>query len=95
MYGAGSIGRGFLGQLFGMSGYRTCFVDVDETLVTRLKADGEYIISIASEKGYENQTITNCTAVNGRDSSVVASEISQCDIMATAVGVNILPPGDH
>lgn len=91
MYGAGSIGRGFLGQLFGMSDYRTCFVDVDAELVSRLKDDGEYVISVASENGYENQVITNCTAVNGLDSPAVASEISNCDIMATAVGVNILP----
>ncbi|HPJ20909.1 MAG TPA: hypothetical protein PLH18_00990 [Clostridia bacterium] len=91
MYGGGSIGRGFLGQLFHMSGYSTCFIDVDKKLVDELSSKHEYEIKIALPTGYESQTIKNVTAVNGLDSEEVAEVISQCDIMATAVGVNILP----
>jgi len=91
MYGAGSIGRGFLGQLFGMSGYETCFVDVDDELVNHLNSEGQYIITVATDQGYESQTIKNARAVNGKETDSVAKEISLCDIMATAVGVNILP----
>lgn len=91
MYGAGSIGRGFLGQLFSMSGYTTCFVDVDESLVKNLNERKSYIITVAAESGYESQYIRNVMAVNGRNSFAVADEIASCDIMATAVGVNILP----
>lgn len=91
MYGAGSIGRGFLGQLFYLSGYETCFVDVDETLVNQLNADKQYEITVATEFGYESAKIGNARAVHGMDSDKVADEISRCEIMATAVGVNILP----
>ncbi|MBN1624299.1 MAG: hypothetical protein JXN10_03195 [Clostridia bacterium] len=91
MYGGGSIGRGFLGQLFYMSGYNTCFIDVDEKLVKELSEKHEYEIKIALPTGYESQSIENVTAVNGMDMEKVAEEILQCDIMATAVGVNILP----
>jgi mannitol-1-phosphate 5-dehydrogenase len=91
MYGAGSIGRGFLGQLFGMSGYETCFVDVDEKLVKHLNDKGCYRITVAAKDGYESQVIDNVRAVNGLDSNAVAAEIASCGIMATAVGVNILP----
>jgi len=91
MYGAGSIGRGFLGQLFGMSGYQTCFVDVDENLVKHLNNEKSYVITIATETGYESHEINNVRAVNGRDVLAVAKEVASCEIMATAVGVNILP----
>ncbi len=91
MYGAGSIGRGFLGQLFHLSGYETCFIDVDEILVQNLNENGQYVITVATEFGYESQTIKNTWAVNGTDTEKVAHEIACCNIMATAVGVNILP----
>ncbi len=91
MYGAGSIGRGFLGQLFGMSGYQTCFVDVDEGLVNHLNNEKSYIITVATDTGYESQEIRNVMAINGRDFAAVINEIAACEIMATAVGVNILP----
>lgn len=91
MYGAGSIGRGFLGQLFGMSGYETCFIDVDETLVSLLNKNKCYDIIIAAETGYKSQTIGNVRAISGKNHEKVVAEIACCDIMATAVGVNILP----
>ena len=91
MYGAGGIGRGFLGQLFGMSGYSTCFIDVDEKLVNHLNGEGRYVLTVATHAGYESQVIDNVRAANGMDSAAVASEIASCGIMATAVGVNILP----
>ncbi len=91
MYGGGSIGRGFLGQLFYMSGYSTCFIDVDKNLVNELADKREYEIKIALPIGYQSQIIKNVTAVNGLDANKAADAISQCKIMATAVGVNILP----
>lgn len=91
MYGAGSIGRGFLGQLFYLSGYETCFVDVNETLVDQLNTEKQYEITIATEFGYKSTTIGNARSVSGIDSDKVIDEIAHCEIMATALGVNILP----
>lgn len=91
MYGAGSIGRGFIGQLFNMSGLRTCFIDVDKNIVRELSGKNKYTIKIAEATGFESRVIDNVTAVNGFDSGGVAEVISKCRIMATAVGVNILP----
>ena len=36
VFGAGNIGRGFIGQLFSESGYEVIFVDVDEPLIDLL-----------------------------------------------------------
>ena len=35
IYGAGNIGRGFIGQLFSMSGYEISFIDVNAAVIDR------------------------------------------------------------
>jgi mannitol-1-phosphate 5-dehydrogenase len=42
MYGAGNIGRGFIGQLFSESGYHVVFIDIADSVVDRLNKDGCY-----------------------------------------------------
>ena len=39
-FGAGNIGRGFIGQLLHESGYDVVFVDVQDDMVEALKAEG-------------------------------------------------------
>lgn len=90
MYGAGNIGRGFITQLFSLSGYRTTFVDVVEAVVNELNEKGEYPLFITRDGEYEKTAVTNVCAVNGNDLAAVAEAIANADIMATAVGVNIL-----
>ena len=91
IYGAGNIGRGFTAQLFHLSGYEIVFIDVDERIVAAMNEYGEYPIFITNGDNYDEMRITNVSAVNGRDIEAVAETIANADIMATAVGVNILP----
>ena len=42
MYGAGNIGRGFIGQLFFESGYETTFIDVNMQIIDRLNKDHDF-----------------------------------------------------
>lgn len=91
MYGAGNIGRGFIGKRFFLSGYHTVFVDVNADMVEKLRAAGRYPIYVTSGDKYLPEWVENCTAVNGRDEAAVIEEIATCDIMATALGVNVLP----
>ena len=91
MYGAGNIGRGFIGQKFYLSGYDTTFIDVNVEMVDRLNADGKYPIFITDTDDYVIEWVENISAVNGRDTAAAVSAIAKCDIMATALGVNILP----
>ncbi|MDR1892763.1 MAG: mannitol dehydrogenase [Oscillospiraceae bacterium] len=91
MYGAGNIGRGFVGQLFSKSGYEVCFIDVNEPLVNELNRRGEYPVRVLLSDGFREEIVANARAVNGRDKNAVALEIARADIMATAVGVNVLP----
>lgn len=48
-FGAGNIGRGFIGLLLSQAGYEVCFVDVNEAFVSQLKERGEYPVTLASE----------------------------------------------
>ena len=91
MYGAGNIGRGFIGKRFYLSGYNTVFVDVNTDMVEKLCAAGKYPIYVTRGNEYVPEWVENCTAVNGRDEAAVIEEIVSCDIMATALGVNVLP----
>lgn len=91
MYGAGNIGRGFIGQLFSVSGYEVVFVEVNPAIVNKLNSDRKYPVRVVTDEGYSEHIVENVRAVSGNDVKKVAEEIATADIMATAVGVNILP----
>ncbi len=88
-FGAGNIGRGFLGQLYFESGYHTIFVDVVPELVQALNERGEYPIHIAEERS-ETIQVKEVSAIHGEDIETVADALAQAVIASTAVGVNSL-----
>ena len=45
-FGAGNIGRGFMGQFFWEAGYRIVFVEANERVVTDLNAHNEYPLKL-------------------------------------------------
>ena len=67
MYGGGNIGRGFIAQLFYLTGYETVFIDVNQSLVDSLNNTHEYPIYITEKNDYEKFTVKNVRAVNGND----------------------------
>ncbi len=91
LYGAGNIGRGFMGQLFHQSGYELVFVDVVDSVIEQFNKDRSYPINIVSDKEEKEITITNARAVDGKVIEKVADEIADCDLMSTSVGVRVLP----
>ena len=91
MYGAGNIGRGFIGQLFSQSGYSVAFIDVNKEILAALNQRGEYTVEVLSNDANREITVKNVSGVDGMDPAAIAQAIAGCDVMATAVGVNILP----
>jgi mannitol-1-phosphate 5-dehydrogenase len=90
-FGAGNIGRGFIGSLLAQSGYEVVFVDVNEEVVSLLNEKKEYRVLIADENGKE-EVIRNVSAVNSqKESDKVIQYLTQADLVTTAVGPNILP----
>ncbi|WP_028562098.1 mannitol-1-phosphate 5-dehydrogenase [Paenibacillus pinihumi] len=88
-FGAGNIGRGFIGLILSRAGYEVCFVDVNEELVSQLRERGSYQVVLADGSGHAEQ-VSGVTAINGTDLELVAQHVAEADLVTTAVGVNIL-----
>lgn len=90
MYGAGNIGRGFIGMLFSASGYEVTFVDVAKPVIEALNQRGTYPVRMVTNEGKEDQEVRHVRAVDGNDQEAVAEAIREADLAATAVGVKAL-----
>ncbi|MCK8488568.1 mannitol-1-phosphate 5-dehydrogenase [Paenibacillus sp. MBLB2552] len=89
-FGAGNIGRGFIGLLLSRSGYKVCFVDVNEKLVSELARRKEYPVTLASDQR-ETFTVSGVTAINSMNDPVASARaIAEADLVTTAVGVSVL-----
>ena len=91
MYGAGNIGRGFIGQRLFLSGYHTTFIDVNDAVVEMLNKEKRYPIFVTRGTEYVPEWVENVDAVNGKDADAVVKAIESCDLLCTALGVPILP----
>lgn len=87
-FGAGNIGRSFIGRLFCAAGYETVFVDVDPGLVARLNASAAYRV-VVKARGSPDLVLEvgPVRAVDGRDAQAVRREIREADYAATSVGM--------
>lgn len=89
-FGAGNIGRGFIGQLLHEAGYSITFLDVDNVVVDALKKQDSYRVIETGGTGLIHQ-INNFTALNSStepDAAIAA--IAEADILTTSVGPNVL-----
>ncbi|MBU2494939.1 MAG: mannitol-1-phosphate 5-dehydrogenase [Candidatus Omnitrophota bacterium] len=87
VFGAGNIGRGFLGQLFFESGYETVFVEAVPSVVELLNKKKAYPLWVVSDEEKEKFEIRNVRAVSAGNGDAVAEELTEADLAATAVGV--------
>jgi mannitol-1-phosphate 5-dehydrogenase len=90
VFGAGNIGRGFLGQLFSESGYSVTFIDIDQPLLDAFNQRGAYIIRLVTNDTTEEVIVSPVRAVNARDVDAVAQAVGGAEIGATAVGAGAL-----
>jgi len=91
IYGAGNIGRGFIGQVFHDSGYEVIFIDVNMEVIHALNARGGYTLRVVGNGEDVDTLIDNVRGIDGRDADAVADAIAGADLMATSIGVNVLP----
>lgn len=90
-FGAGNIGRGFIGKLLSEAGYQVCFADVNTEIVDLLNQRKEYRVVLASER-QEEAIVKNVLAINSAAGpEEVINKIAEADLVTTAVGPNILP----
>lgn len=89
IFGAGKIGRSFIGQLFGCSGYRVVFIDVDPVIIAGLNENGSYRVVIKGDKDQEI-IVPNVSAISAMDKEKVIEAVSKAGILAVSVGKNVL-----
>jgi mannitol-1-phosphate 5-dehydrogenase len=88
-FGAGNIGRGFIGELLNRSGYEVVFVDVNQELVDEINRRKEYTVLFADED-QKTLLVQGVRALHGQDEDVVARTIAHADLVTTAVGPTVL-----
>ncbi|MFA0414162.1 mannitol-1-phosphate 5-dehydrogenase [Vibrio renipiscarius] len=87
-FGAGNIGRGFIGKLLADAGFDVTFADVNETVVNALIERKEYPVKIVGEECVV-EIVKNVTAVNSSTDAVIDC-IAEADLVTTAVGPTVL-----
>ena len=87
-FGAGNIGRGFIGMLLAQAGYRVVFADVSEVIIDRLAADQKYTVHVMDTE-VEDVEITNITGIMSNGEAII-DEIAKADVLTTAVGLRVL-----
>lgn len=86
VFGAGNIGRGFLGVLLHQSDYEVTFVDVDEQRVNLINQYRDYPVYICSKTGVMEQMVSGVRAINAKDTERVIQAVCDADVIMTAVG---------
>jgi len=89
-FGAGNIGRGFIGLALHRAGHRVIFVDVDESLISAIATADSYRVVETGLNGIVH-TVDNFTGLNSATSpDAVVRAIADADVVTTAVGPRIL-----
>jgi mannitol-1-phosphate 5-dehydrogenase len=89
-FGAGNIGRGFVGLILHRAGYRVVFADVVDELIDALNATPSYRVKeVGLDSGEE--VVDGYGAINSRqDEPAVVAAIASADLVTTAVGPTVL-----
>lgn len=89
-FGAGNIGRGFIGQVLNESGYNITFIDINELIVTTLNQVESYKVIINDNK--TEKIVNNFSALNSlSDTNKIIENINKADLITTSIGVSVLP----
>ncbi|MCR5833486.1 MAG: mannitol-1-phosphate 5-dehydrogenase [Selenomonadaceae bacterium] len=88
-FGAGNIGRGFIGLLLSQAGYHVTFVDVAAPLVNDINTLGKYNVQIFGDR--DKTLVENVSAINSNENlDALLDALVEADIVTTAIGPNIL-----
>src|SRR5947209_5667849 len=85
IFGAGKVGRGFLGHLLSRSGYQLWFVDRDAALVERLETAGRYPLLLLGSPP-QPMAVEGVRALHAGETEAVAERFAQASVVLTAVG---------
>ena len=89
-FGAGNIGRGFVGVLLHEAGYELVFADVADALIEQINGQDSYVVHEVGE-GARDHEVTGFSGVNSAsDLDGLREQIVSADMITTAVGPRVL-----
>jgi mannitol-1-phosphate 5-dehydrogenase len=89
-FGAGNIGRGFVGLLLSNAGYDLVFADVADAMIDALKNAESYSVHEVGENP-RTHVVRGFSALNSAtELDALVAEIAQANVVTTAVGAHIL-----
>ena len=91
LFGAGCVGRGFLGQLLSESGYTLTFVEIDVPLIAVLNARQSYTLRLVENGKCEDLVIPTARTLYSRADETLVTALAETTLVTTAVGVRALP----
>ncbi len=87
IFGAGKIGRSFIGQLFARGGYKVVFVDINSEIIGLLNTRGFYRVITKSDTE-EEIIVSGVSGISASDEKAVADAVATAGIIAVSVGKN-------
>lgn len=87
-FGAGNIGRGFIGKLLSDTGIHVTFADVNQQIIDAIAERHEYPVNVVGEQS-TTEIVKNVDAINSTSAEVI-DYITKVDLITTAVGPQIL-----
>jgi len=90
LFGAGSIGRGFIAELLTEAGLEVVFIDVNKVLIDAINKQGCYRQVTVGSNYTKEKLINNVRAVDSSEIEKVSDEICDCSLISTSVGADVL-----
>lgn len=87
-FGAGNIGRGFIGKLLSDAGVQVTFADVNQEIIDAIATRHEYQVNVVGEQS-TTEIVKNVDGINSTSNEVI-DYIASVDLLTTAVGPQIL-----
>lgn len=91
MFGAGCVGRGFLGQLFAESDYEITFVEIDIPLMDTINARHGYTLRLVEGDWADEITVPVARVLHSRADETLVQALAETSLITTAVGTRSLP----
>ncbi|MFT8887195.1 MAG: mannitol-1-phosphate 5-dehydrogenase [Ethanoligenens sp.] len=88
-FGAGNIGRGFIGYLLSKSGYEVTFVDISKHLVDQINQHGKYqVITLSTTP--KKEEIAHVKAIDLHAMEQLKEAVVKTDLITLSIGANNL-----
>lgn len=91
IFGAGNVGRGFIGEVLSDAGLGVTFVDINEEVINALNREGSYTHITVDNGLEERKQVSPVRAVSSFDQDEVSRACVEASILVTCVGVRALP----